>query len=116
MSTLPKCQRVAEKVAIVTSASSGLGRAIALEFTANGAGLVVCSDIRPDTRGGWGASEAEIQTHALICKRYGEGKAIYIKTDVTIAEDVERVVKEAVNFGGRLDVYGFGNRTFTRLF
>ena len=109
MSTPPKSQRLAEKVAIVTGASSGLGRAIALEFAANGAGLVVCSDIRPDARGGWGASEAEIQTHALICQRYGEGKAVYIKTDVTIAEDLERAVKEAVKYGGRLDVYGLGH-------
>ena len=74
MSTPLKSQRLAKKVVIVTGASTSLGRAIALEFAANGAGLVVCSDIRPDARGGWEASEAEIQTHALICKRHGRGK------------------------------------------
>lgn len=29
-----------------------------------------------------------------------------MKTDVTVAEEVERVVKEAVRVGGRLDMYG----------
>ena len=104
MSIPLKSQRLSQKVAIITGASSGLGRAIALAFAANGAGLIVCSDLRPDARGVWGASQADVHTHDLICQRYGEGKAIYVKTDVTVAEDVERVVKEAVKAGGRLDV------------
>ena len=104
MSSPLKSQRLAEKVAIVTGASSGLGRAIALELAANDAGLIVCSDLRPEARGAWGASQANIHTHDLICQRYGKGKAIYVKTDVTVAEEVERVVKEAVNVGGRLDM------------
>ncbi len=106
MSTKPKSERLAQKVAIVTGASSGLGRAISLEFAANGASLIICADLRPDARGAWGASQADIHTHDLICQRYGNGKAIFVKTDVTVAEEVERVVKEAVRVGGRLDMYG----------
>jgi len=106
MSTSPISQRLAQKVAIVTGASSGLGRAISLEFAANGASLIVCADIRPDARGAWGSSQADIHTHDLICQRYGNGKAIFVKTNVTVAEEVERVVKEAVRVGGRLDMYG----------
>ncbi len=106
MSTQPKSQRLADKVAIVTGAASGLGRAIGLEFAANGASLIVCADLRPDARGAWGASQADIYTHDLICQRYGNGKAVFVKTDVTVAEDVNMVVKEAVRVGGRLDMYG----------
>ena len=111
MSTPPKSQRLAPKVAIVTGASSGLGRAISLELAANGTSLIVCADLRPDARGAWGASQADITTHDLICQRYGDGKAIYVKTDVTVTEDVDRVVKEAVRVGGRLDMYGALNTT-----
>lgn len=104
MSTPLKSRRLAEKVTIVTGASSGLGRAIGLEFAANGVSLIVCADLRPDARGAWGASQADIHTHDLICQRYGEKKAMFVRTDVTIAEEVERVVKEAVRAGGRLDM------------
>lgn len=105
MSTPLKSQRLDHKVAIVTGASSGLGRAIALELAANGTSLVVCADLRPDARGVWGASQADVHTHDLICQRYGSGRATYVKTDVTVAEGVEKMVKEAIKAGGRLDVY-----------
>lgn len=52
-------------------------------------------------------SEASTATHELICQRYGEGKALYVQTDVTVAKDMEMVVKKAVEAGGRLDVWVF---------
>ncbi|KAL9076217.1 MAG: hypothetical protein Q9157_003752 [Trypethelium eluteriae] len=97
--------RLASRVTVLTGASSGLGRAIALAFAANGASPIICADLRPDPRGEWGVTEADTPTHDLICKRYGEGKAIFIKTDVTVASEVENLVKEGAEIGdGRIDV------------
>ena len=96
--------RLASRCTIVTGASSGLGRAIALAFAANGASPIVCTDLRPDSRGDFGVDEASVPTHQLICRRYGEGKAHFIQADVTVSMEVEQVVKKAVEVGGRLDV------------
>lgn len=104
MTTPLLSDRLASRVTIVTGSSSGLGRAIALTFAANGAHPIICSDLRPDPRGTWGVSEVSIPTHELICQRYGEGKAVYVQTDVTVAGDVEKVVQKAVQVAGRLDV------------
>ena len=104
MSTACISDRLASKVCIITGASSGLGRAISLAFAANGAFPIICSDLRPNPHGSLGASDAETPTHELVCKKYGKGKAIYIKADVTVAKEVEHVVQEAVRVGGRLDV------------
>ena len=88
----------------MTGSSSGLGRAIAVAFAINGAHLVVCADLNTTPRGESGAEEAATATHDLICQRYGKAKAKFIKTDVTVGEEVAALVQEAVTSGGRLDV------------
>ena len=96
--------RLSNKVIIITGASSGLGRAIALAFAANGAGPIICADLRLESRGEWGVDEPNVPTHELINMRYGDGKAVFVKADVTVAEEVRNMVAEAVRIGGRLDV------------
>lgn len=91
--------RLADKVAIVTGSSSGLGRAIAIRYAQEGA-KVVCADISATARS---QEEAEVRTHDLIIR---DGKhAIFVQTDVGDAMQMEHLVKRAVEEYGRLDMY-----------
>ena len=93
----PSQQRLADKVAIVTGSSSGLGRAIALAFAANGAHFVLCADINRDPPDSEALREP---TDELIRQYWGADKAAFVKADVSVSGDVERCVTEAVRFGG----------------
>jgi NAD(P)-dependent dehydrogenase (short-subunit alcohol dehydrogenase family) len=95
---MPSSTRLQDKVAIVTGASSGLGRAIAVRYSKEGA-KVVCADLTPTARS---QEESEITTHDLIVKQ--GGKAIFVQTDVGDAAQVENLVQATVKEYGRLDM------------
>ncbi len=81
--------RLKDKVAIITGAASGIGRACALLFAREGARIVV-GDI--DVVGG---------EDTLRRLRYGGHDALFVPTDVTKAPQAEALVGEAVRaFGG----------------
>lgn len=92
--------RLQGKVSIVTGSSSGLGRAIALAYAKEGA-LLVCADLRPHAREEV-PEEVAIPTHELIVQQ--KGQAVFVKTDVGEAADMESLVKKAVETYGRVDV------------
>ena len=89
------------KVALVTGASMGIGRASALAFARRGAKVVV-ADV--DVAGGE-------ETVRLIRKAGGE--AIFAKTDVSNAADVEALAKKTVATYGKLD-YAHNNAAINR--
>ncbi|CAG8974525.1 hypothetical protein HYALB_00005795 [Hymenoscyphus albidus] len=99
--------RLNNKVSIVTGSSSGLGRAIALEYSKEGA-FVVCADLRPNARPEI-PEESVINTHDLINQT--KGRAIFVTVDVGIAEQVEALVKAAVWEFGRVDMYHSSTQT-----
>src|SRR5687767_2307236 len=82
----------AGKVAFVTGAGSGIGRATALAFACEGASVVV-SDI----------SDQNVRETARRIEELG-GRTIAVACDVTRSEDVKAALDETIETFGRLDV------------
>ncbi len=81
-----------DKVAVVTGAGSGFGRAMSLLYAREGAKVVV-SDIAPE------GGEETVQE---ILKNGGE--AIFVKADASSPEDCENLVKQAQSSYGKLNL------------
>jgi NAD(P)-dependent dehydrogenase (short-subunit alcohol dehydrogenase family) len=80
-----------DKVALITGASSGIGRATGEAFAARGAKVVLAA-----------RREHELATLTSEIESRG-GRASFVVTDVAIAKDVERMVAHAIETFGRLD-------------
>jgi NAD(P)-dependent dehydrogenase (short-subunit alcohol dehydrogenase family) len=94
--TITRTDRFAGKVAFVTGAAGGIGRATALAFARAGAG-VVAADVD---------EQANAETARLI--EAAGGQVTAVRCDVTRAEDVEAAVDAAVRAFGGLD-FAFNN-------
>ncbi|KAI4119146.1 MAG: hypothetical protein LQ345_000900 [Seirophora villosa] len=84
--------------AVVTGAGSGLGRGIALAFAASGSAGVLFVDID-------GEAAARVATSSKKVSTDPDYRAIAISTDVTVENDVDKMVDTAVREFGRID-YG----------
>lgn len=96
MATTNEKRHFDEKVAFVTGAASGIGRAAALAFAEAGASVVVAD-----------VSEQGNQETARLIEQRG-GRALAVQCDVTRAEDVKAALDKSVEAYGRLD-FAFNN-------
>src|SRR3954454_15278964 len=86
----------AGKVAFVTGAANGIGRAAALAFAREGAGVVVAD-----------VSEQGNRETVRLIEEQG-GRAVAVRCDVTRAEDVKAALAKTIEAFGRLD-FAFNN-------
>lgn len=93
--------RLEGQIAVVTGASSGNGRAIALALAAEGA-AILCSDLRESALSAGYERDIDVPTHEVI--RRSGGRASFKKADASRATDVQSIVAAAVSEFGRLDV------------
>lgn len=82
------------KVAVVTGAGRGLGRAIAEELADSGAQVVV----------NYSRSKEPAEEVVKVISNGSEDRAVAIQADVSDAEQASRLIEEAVERFGRIDI------------
>ncbi|MFU8887849.1 MAG: glucose 1-dehydrogenase [Trueperaceae bacterium] len=90
--TAPRPGRLHGKVALITGAGAGIGRATALRFAQEGAAVVV-ADVDDDAGSG---TAADVQAAG--------GRASFVHADVARAAEVQAMIAHAESTFGRLDV------------
>ena len=83
---------LSDEVAIVTGGSRGIGKAIARAYARAGASVVIVAR----TQGEVEATAKEIESDG--------GRALAVQTDVSQAQDVERLVAQTLDTFGRVDI------------
>ncbi|HEU5368992.1 MAG TPA: SDR family oxidoreductase [Ktedonobacterales bacterium] len=86
-------KKMQDTVVVITGASSGIGRATALEFAKRGATIVVA-----------GRSESSLRDVVTACRDAG-GEALDFPTDVTNEEAVQRLALHAIDHFHHVDVW-----------
>lgn len=81
------------RVCVVTGASRGIGRSVAVALAERGGSVVV----------NYAGREADAQETVRLVESVG-GQAVLAQGDVSVQEDAERIVEVAVHSFGRLDV------------
>src|SRR5260221_7711833 len=82
-----------DKTVIITGASSGIGKSLAIEFAKHGANLVLAA-----------------RQFVTLCEitqdleKQFKIKAVAVQCDVTIEEDCEHLIKQALLTFGKIDV------------
>ena len=80
------------KVTIVSAASAGIGKAVAVEMAKEGSDISICARGKEDLE----KAAEEVRKHGV--------RVVAVQADVTKADDVQRVIEETVQAMGRVDV------------
>lgn len=94
--------RLKDRTAVVTGASSGIGRGIALAFAREGARVVVADLDEAPRRGKY--HETDVTTPTADEIRAAGGEAHFVRTDVSRDEDLRALIAETEARYGGLDV------------
>lgn len=92
--------RLKGQVALVTGASRGVGKRIALQLAEEGATIVLAART---VRSGEGAYPGSIEETAAEVRRRG-GEALPLRCDLTVAQDTEKLCRTALERFGRVDI------------
>jgi NAD(P)-dependent dehydrogenase (short-subunit alcohol dehydrogenase family) len=90
---MPITRRFTDKVAFVTGAASGIGRAAAMAFAAEGARVAILD-----------RSASALDEIEASVREAGSGEVLAVVADVAIPEEVEAAIGKIVGRFGRLDV------------
>ena len=93
-------QQLTDKVAIITGASRGLGKAMAIELAMDGASVAVAART---VKAGQGPLPGTIHETVETIKKMG-GKALAVQCDVTDEKDVTAMVRKITKLYGRIDI------------
>jgi NAD(P)-dependent dehydrogenase (short-subunit alcohol dehydrogenase family) len=84
--------RFKEKVAVITGAGSGIGKATSVLFAKQGAKVVAS-----------GLHKEDIEETVTTIKRF-EGEAMYFQTDVSVSKQVEQMIEKTIEKYGKIDI------------
>ena len=93
-------QKLTDKVAIITGASRGLGKAMAIELAREGASIAVAART---VEAGRGPLPGTIHETVETIKKLG-GEARAVQCDVTDENDVTAMVRQVTQHYGRIDI------------
>lgn len=92
-----------DPVAIVTGASSGIGRGIATRLARDGYAIAVADRQREPKQGRHYDTDVTVPTAELVEAEYGR-TASFVRTDLAEEADIEELVDRTIDEYGRLDV------------
>ncbi len=86
--------RIEDSVVVITGASSGIGRATAVEFARHNTRLVLAA-----------RNESSLEKTARACKKAGAREVLIAPTDTTVESEVQELAAHAAEEFGRIDVW-----------